>query len=232
MKISILALTLATVFIQTSWCAPAGASDSDPVAVSTIVPPVPSATPAVSVAAPPPPVRSFTPEEHEEIESELQGMEDRAVLEDMVENGWPREEAEMVLGLFDAVDTMTNDDLADPEEYDTVDELRNSMSQLLSRVGYEYDDARGNIGGASGRKVFSRVMAPASAEAATPPAYSRQSMMDVVRGLTNLVRTASKLGPFLGNPALAHYAKILTSAADMIETVVRHTKNFIAAPRI
>lgn len=233
MKISILALTVATVFVQTSWCAPTGAVDSDPVAVSTIVPPVPSATPVVAAPAPPP-VRKFTPEEQEEIESDLQGMEDRAVLEDMVQNGWPRQEAEMVLGLFDAVDTMTDDDIANPEEYDAVDEIRNSMSQLLSRVGYEYDDATENIGGVSnGRKVFSRVMAPASAEAAAPHAYTRQSMTDVVHGLTNLVRSASKLAPFLGNPALAQYAKMLTTAADMIETVVRSTKNFIGAtPRI
>ncbi|KAI8342500.1 hypothetical protein BC941DRAFT_466169 [Chlamydoabsidia padenii] len=226
MKFSIVALSVATVFIQSACAAPASISEA-PVAEMTSVPPVPSATPSASVSSVAPPAPTpLSAEEQEELEYDLQGMEDQAVLEDMVQNGWPRHEAEMVLGLFDAVDTMTGDLDHPEEEFETVDSLRDGMSQWLSRVGYEYDQVSPNS-----NKVFSRVMVPASAEAANPMPYSPQSMLEVVHGLVNLAKSATKLGPFLGNPALAQYGKLITSAADMIESAVRTAKSLIA-PRV
>ncbi|CAO3595537.1 unnamed protein product [Absidia cylindrospora] len=144
-----------------------------------------------------------------EMESIYQEMEEDALLADMVENGWPEGQAQMILSLADIVESLTEvpeEDEQNEKVVSTFDNVRDNMRELLADAGLEFHSA------ADGR-TLSRVMT-------TKKAYSPKTVVTVVHGLVNLMRTASKFTAMLGNPTFSQYGMMISSAIQMLENML------------
>ncbi|ORZ09485.1 hypothetical protein BCR42DRAFT_423511 [Absidia repens] len=147
-----------------------------------------------------------------EMESIYQEMEEDALLADMVENGWPEAQAQMILSLSDIVESLTEvpeEDEKNKKVVTAFDKIRNNMHQLLADAGLEFHSAPAADGG----RTLSRVMT-------TQKAYSPKTVVTVVHGLVNLMRTASKFTAMLGNPVFSQYGMMISSVMQMLENML------------
>jgi hypothetical protein len=175
MKLNILVLSVASLFIQSALTAPA--------------------TPDLSP--------SGLEKDHDNL----------PIVSDMIQEGWPEEQADAVVSLFDAVDALTDLPPRDEEDSDEIrffDNLRVDVSQLLAQVGYGYKSVGAR------QRVISRL-----ADETTPPPHARkETMIHVLHELVSLVRSANVFVGLLDNPTLSEYSDMLLNAAQLIERLV------------
>lgn len=138
------------------------------------------------------------------------------IITDMIEAGWPKEQADAIVSLFDAVDGLTDLPPRDEEDSDEAlyfDNLRVDVSQLLAQAGYGYKSVGAR------QRVISRL-----AEEATPSPWARrEAMIRALHELVSLVRSANTFIGLLNNPTLSEYSRMLVNAAEMIERLVIFT---------
>jgi hypothetical protein len=221
MKFSLVVFSVATIFAHSVIAAPAPSAVPAPAGNATV------AAPTASAVAQPEQVEpvkletgqiDITKIDPEELETIYQELEEDALLEDMMQSGWPEAQAQMVLSLSDIVDSLTEvpeEDEENQELVSSLDNVRNNMRQLLSAAGLEFHsmDANG--------RALSRMTT-------TKKAYSPKTVVTVVHGLVNLMRTASKFTAMLGNPTFSQYGMMISSAVQMIENLLGSGKDLVS----
>ncbi|CAO3595738.1 unnamed protein product [Absidia cylindrospora] len=226
MKFTILILSLSAIFISSAWTAPTkSGSASASFSVKHAI-----ATPRTY------PVALERQEQKSPIEMNdiLNVVADDSLLDDMVQGGWSEEQAEVMMGLLDAVDAMTdfpalsegtNSSVEDNQEtFARFNTLRADMSQLLAQAGYQYK----TIG--ARRRVLTRLdtaappTAPTEIEKAT---FHIPNMSHILHGIVSLIRSANEISKLLNNKTLEDYTEALLETAEMVEKVLTFPKGSI-----
>ncbi|KAI8339336.1 hypothetical protein BC941DRAFT_490175 [Chlamydoabsidia padenii] len=134
------------------------------------------------------------------------------MVSDLVTDGWPQDQADIIVSLFDAVDALADVPERDEEDSDEVryfDNLRVDLSQLLAQAGYAYTSVGAR------HRVISRL-----ADTPVSGASRRDTMIHVLHEVVSLVHSANLFIGMLDNPTLSEFGSILLDAAQMVEKLV------------